>query len=136
MTTLDDDYAPTAPTKRPAASRNDSETVRTQRCLTWLKAEPKTYAYKVHTGPMGEGGHPDIDGCQCGRAFKIEMKRAGERPNARQMMRLKMWQEAGALVGWAEDVEHVKQILAHRQDYEWRNPLTAPGAPEAARGQA
>lgn len=130
----DDDFAPPSPRKRKPAIEDESETSRTKKVLTWLKAQPNTYARKVHTGPMGEGGHPDIDGCQAGRAFKIEMKRAGEVPDPRQMTRLKMWQAAGALVGWAENVEHARQIMAHRGDFEWRNPLTAPGAPATGEG--
>lgn len=125
---LDEEFAP-SPRRRKPAVENESETSRTDKVLTWFKAQPDTYARKVHTGPMGEGGHPDIDGCQAGRAFKIEMKREGEVPDLRQMARLKLWQAAGALVGWAENVDHVKQIMAHRADVEWRNPLTAPGAP-------
>ena len=126
---LDEEFAPPPPSRTKPAARDESETARTARVLSWLKSQPRTYARKVHTGPMGEGGHPDIDGCQEGRAFKIEMKKPGEVPNARQMARLKVWQASGALVGWAEDVEHAKEILAHRTDYEWRNPLTGPGDP-------
>jgi hypothetical protein len=125
---IDDDFAPPPPRRKPD-QRHESETSRTDKVLTYLKDLPVTHARKVHTGPMGEGGHPDIDGCRSGRAFKIEMKKPGERPTARQMARLIIWQKAGALVGWAESVEHAKQIMAYWDDYEWRNPLTAPGAP-------
>ncbi|HYF71379.1 MAG TPA: hypothetical protein VD864_01085 [Nocardioides sp.] len=129
MTALDAEFDPraAAPRKRPAP-RHESETSRTQKVLTWLNAQPETFARKVHTGPMGEGGHPDIDGCQRGRAFKIEMKKPGERPTLRQMARLRRWQQAGALVGWAESIEHAAQILAHVDDLTWRNPLSGPGA--------
>lgn len=130
---LDDDFAP-PPRKRRPDRHDESETSRTGKVLTWLKTQPRTHARKVHTGPMGEGGHPDIDGCQDGRAFKIEMKKEGEVPTPRQMARLHIWQAAGALVGWAENVEHAKQILAHRADFEWRNPLNAPGAPATGEG--
>lgn len=129
---VDDDFAPTPPRRKPDR-KNEAETSRTGKVLTYLKSLPRTHARKVHTGPMGEGGHPDIDGCREGRAFKIEMKRHGEVPNARQMARLRVWQASGALVGWAEDVEHARQIMAYWDDYEWRNPLTAPGAPPRVR---
>lgn len=129
----DDEFVP-QPVKKKPVHREESEKSRTDKVLTWMKTLPNTYARKVHTGPMGEGGHPDIDGCQEGRAFKIEMKKPGEVPDPRQMARLMIWQASGALVGWAEDVEHAKQIMAHRADFEWRNPLTAPGAPADEKG--
>lgn len=128
---LEDGFGPEsdAPRRR-QREHGKSEVERTAEVLSWLKDQPDTFARKVHTGPMGEGGHPDIDGCQAGRAFKIEMKQPGKVPDKRQMMRLKVWRAAGALVGWAENVEHARQIMAYRGDYEWRNPLTAPGAPD------
>lgn len=114
---------------RPSAARprRELESERTHRVLNWLKMQPETYARKVHTGPMGEGGHPDIDGCQRGRAFKIEMKQPGHRPTPRQMAKLRSWRESGALVGWATDVDEVQAIMSHVDDLNWRNPLTGPG---------
>jgi hypothetical protein len=125
----DDDFVPPPPRKRKPDHRDESETSRTAKVLSYLKSLPKTHARKVHTGPMGESGHPDIDGCRAGRAFKIEMKKSGEKPTPLQMARLITWQAAGALVGWAESVEHAEQIMAYWDNYEWRNQLTGPGAP-------
>lgn len=135
----DEEYEPAAPTptlrsQQVAKRDRRSETPRTNEVLDYLKSLPNTYAYKVHGSHHGEGGHPDIDCCSAGRAVKIEMKRPGYRPDARQMQRLIDWQKAGALVGWAETVEHARQILAHRDDeVRWLNPLTGPGDP-AVRG--
>lgn len=124
----DDDFAPPPPRRKPE-QRHESEASRTAKILTYLKSRPNNHSRKVHTGPMGEGGHPDIDGCEAGRALKIEVKKPGEKPDDRQMARLMVWQASGALVGWVETVEHTKQIMAHVGDYQWRNQLTGPGAP-------
>lgn len=130
----DDDFAPVAPVKaKPRTKAVESETSTTLTCISWLKAQPRTFARKVHTGPMGEGGHPDIDACQAGRAIKIEMKVPGKKPDSRQMARLRIWQDSGALVGWATSLPEVKAIMAHCADPAWINPLTGPGAPEADR---
>lgn len=131
---LDDRFDPQknpGPRNRPPRARAPvkTETVITGEALSWLNAQPDTYAWKLHTGPMGEGGHPDIDGCTRGRSIKIEMKRPGEKPTRRQMARLLRWRAAGALVGWATSVEEVRAIFAHADDPEYVNPLTGPGAP-------
>jgi hypothetical protein len=124
---LDERFDPDrAPRRQPSV---EPEAKITERALTWLNAQPRCYAWKLHTGPMGEGGHPDIDGCIAGRSIKIEMKRPGEKPTRRQMGRLLRWRQAGALVGWATSVEEVRAIVAHAADLDWENPLTGPGAP-------
>lgn len=130
---VDDDYAPPpsrSPRRRTPPPPVRGETERTQDVIEWLKAQPRCYAMKKHTGPQGEGGHPDIFACRAGRMVLVEMKRPGERPDARQMQRLRTWQEAGALVCWAFDVEHVRAVF-ERADAEpgWINPLTGPGVP-------
>lgn len=127
---VDDGYTP--PQKKIKVARRlvpvRSETEITKECLGWLNTQPFTYAWKLHTSAFGEGGHPDIDGCANGRSIKIEMKKPGEKPDSRQMGRLKAWRAAGALVGWASSLDEVQAIFAHRHDPNWHNPLTAPGA--------
>lgn len=123
---LDERFEPGKPPRRQPSIKPESEI--TAEALTWLNAQPATFAWKLHTGPMGEGGHPDIDGCSAGRCIKIEMKRPGEKPTRRQMARLLQWRATGALVGWATSVEEVRALLAMR-DTDYVNPLTGPGAP-------
>jgi len=130
----DEEYEPAAgPTLRAqmvAERDRRSETVRTREVLDMLNGLPQTYAYKTHGGHRAEGGHPDIMACSRGRMVTIEMKRPGFRPDARQMQRLRAWQAAGAAVGWAETVEHAREIMAHLDDpVPWINPLTEPGDP-------
>jgi hypothetical protein len=125
---------PSLRTRMVAERDRRGETPRTGEVLSYLNSLPQTYAYKVHGAHRGEGGHPDIDCCSWGRSVKIEMKRPGKRPDGRQFERLIGWQKAGALVGWAETVEHAQEILAHLNDpAPWVNPLTEPGDP-AVRG--
>lgn len=128
----DEDYTPPPPKRAhrtpPPPSRGETE--RTKDVLAWLKAQPRTYALKKHTNAQGEGGHPDIFACRNGRMVLVEMKVPGDRPNTRQMQRLRTWQEAGAAVCWADDIEHVRQLFARMDtDPNWINPLTRPGAP-------
>lgn len=127
---LDEEYELAQPQRRRAVPP-ESETSITEKALTWLNAQEDTFARKRHTGPMGTGGHPDIEGCSAGRSFQVEMKRPGEKPTPRQFAQMRVWQNAGALVGWACSVEHVRQIMARRDDSTWKNPLTAPGAGES-----
>lgn len=123
---LDERYDPDRkPRRQPSV---EPESAITERALNWLNTLDGCYAWKLHTGPMGEGGHPDIDGCINGRSIKIEMKRPGEKPTRRQMGRLLQWRAAGALVGWATSVEEVRAII-EQSDPDYRNPLTGPGAP-------
>ncbi|NUT90843.1 MAG: hypothetical protein HOY78_02320 [Saccharothrix sp.] len=129
---VDDDWNPPPPvrTRRPGPPEPvRSETARTEAVLKYLKALPETYAFKKHTGAHGEPGHPDIFACHRGRMVLVEMKVPGRKPTALQMQRLRIWQEAGAAVCWANEVEHVRELLERTEDPDYRNPLTRPGAP-------
>lgn len=99
----------------------------TERVLTWLNSRPETFARKRFSSVRGQTGHPDIEGCSRGRSIQIEMKRPGERPTRLQFARMRVWQEAGALVGWACSVADVEQLFARLDQPGWRNPLTSPG---------
>jgi Holliday junction resolvase len=129
----DDDYERPAPTLRAqkvAERDRRSETPRTREVIAMLNSLPCTYAFKTSGDHRAEGGHPDVMACCRGRMVAIEMKRPGKRPDGRQFQRLIDWQKAGALVGWAETVEHAREILAHLNDsVPWINPLTEPGDP-------
>lgn len=134
FTVVDDDEcvppAVTARRHREPPPRVRGETERTKDVLAWLKAQPCTYALKKHTNAQGEGGHPDIFACRAGRMVLVEMKRPGEKPDTRQMERLRTWQSAGALVCWAYDVDHVRALFERADaDPNWINPLTGPGVP-------
>lgn len=117
-----------APTSRPV-TRVPRESEITTEALRWLNRQFRTFAWKIHTTAMGQTGHPDIDACVDGRSVKIEMKRPGRRPEPHQLGRLRRWQAAGALVGWASTLEHVQQLHARAGQRDWVNSLESPGAP-------
>lgn len=121
----DEDYAPPRPVRRRPSVRSESDL--TREAIDWLNSRPGTYAWKLHTTGVGEGGHPDIDGCSNGRSIKIEMKRPGERPTSRQVARMTRWAEAGALTGWAQNLDHVRSLFARRDQMGWRADLAHPG---------
>ena len=132
MIPVDDEYTqPGAAVlrSRPVRAPERSEAGITAEVIAWIKSLPCSYAWKLHSGAMGESGHPDIDGCIAGRAVKIEMKRPGRRPTPLQMQRLIKWRATGAIAGWATSLKEA-QALVEKSLAEpgWRNPLTAPGA--------
>ena len=83
MTPVDDEYTQPGAAilrARPARAPERSEADITADVIAWIKSLPHAYAWKLHSGAMGESGHPDVDGCIAGRAVKIEMKRPGRKP--------------------------------------------------------
>lgn len=56
-------------------------------------------AIKLHTGPYGRKGEPDILGCFNGRMFAIEGKLAYNKPTTLQVQRIGEWRAAGACAG-------------------------------------
>jgi len=83
----------------------------TTRIIKYLNSLPGCKAEKRHGSQYSEAGAPDINACYRGRSVQIEVKRPGEKPTRIQLKRLREWQEAGAVVGWATDLEGVKKII-------------------------
>ncbi len=81
-----------------------------QRCLKWLKSLPKTKAYARRGGP-GRRGEPDISGCSYGIRIEIELKVPGKTPTDLQNFKIKEWQNAGAIAGWANSFEDFKNLI-------------------------
>jgi len=79
--------------------------------LTWLRAQPKTKAYKLH-GSIYLGKAPDIIGCTHGRSFVIECKAPGLEPDLGQAAELRHWAATGALALCAHNVEEVRAAFA------------------------
>lgn len=74
-------------------------------------------AIKVHANEFTEEGTPDLDICIGGWAVKIETKQPGGRLEPIQMLRLKQWQNAGALTGVCESVEDAMALTEGLFDY-------------------
>ena len=72
------------------------ETTLTQRILMQLNSMPFAKAIKLHGGPYGRVGEPDIIGAYNGRAFVIEVKVGKNKPTRLQGHRLSEWRTAGA----------------------------------------
>jgi hypothetical protein len=94
------------------------------------------YARKVHGGAMSQTGEPDLDVCVRGRAIKLEAKAIGGRPTGPQMVSMRRWSRAGALVGWFRTNAHVVAILDHLDDPGFVPDLSMPGCscPRHAQG--
>lgn len=105
-----------------------AESAIVEEMLGWLNVQDGVLARKVHQTAVTGAGEPDLDICWRGRSVKIEVKRPGQQPERIQLRRLMMWQDAGALVGWATSMDDLRAIVAHVEDPAYRPDLTTPGA--------
>lgn len=95
-----------------------------------IESFPTSHVRKVHGGKWGSGGEPDLDACVNGRSVKLEIKAPGNEPTTLQMKKLRVWEAAGALAGWADSVQQARELLTHLEDYEWKNPQLAKSPSE------
>jgi hypothetical protein len=95
---------------------------------------PRAYAHKVHGGPYGNAGEPDLDACVDGRTVKLEAKQPGKKPTGAQLGRLRRWAGCGALVGWFTNNDHIRQLLDHLDDPVFVPDLAHPGCVCARHG--
>lgn len=100
-----------------------SEKSISQAIVRYLNDLPTGHARKVHGGPYGTIGEPDVDACISGRCVKIEVKRPETRANVtpHQQRALDAWDAAGAVsfvaVSLVEVVERlVVEGLVERSD--------------------
>lgn len=133
---LDDaPYSPRATTPaRAGRPRLRAEADIVADALKLLRRLPHSYARKVHGGPMGNVGEPDLDGCTRGRATKFEAKQPGKRPTPPQIGALRRWAAAGALVGWFTSNVHIEQLLDHLDEPDFVPDLEHPGCSCAKHG--
>lgn len=107
--------------KPPRATPYPNETAFQLAAVKRIRGEHGGHARKVH-GNAATIGEPDIDACLRGRAVKLELKQPGEKPTKLQYVKLRAWQAAGALAGWATTMVEVDELLSHVDDVGWRNP--------------
>lgn len=88
-----------------------SEAALTRRVLKYLNGLPACKAIKIHGSEYMEVGTPDIIGCIKGRFFAIELKEPGKKPDPIQKLRLRQWLDAWAIMGVAETIDEVKELL-------------------------
>lgn len=79
--------------------------------LKFLKSVDGCFAMKVHGGPYGQGGMPDITGCYLGYRFDIEVKRPGREATARQAAMMRKIAAAGGTVFVAHSLAEVQERL-------------------------
>lgn len=80
--------------------------------LEYLNSLPHCMAENV-SGNIRQRGRADINGCYNGRCFKIELKdkNTGYKPTKQQLLYLKKWEMAGAIVGVCYSLQEVKEVL-------------------------
>lgn len=128
-------FSPRAATPRRAGKprrKPESEVVSEAKAM--LNTRQGAYFRKVHGGAMGNVGEPDLDGCEHGRAVKLEAKAGSEKPTGPQMGAMRRWAKVGALVGWFRNNEHVNQIMDHVSDPDFVPDLDHPGCSCAKHG--
>lgn len=95
------------------AASEPRETSITQTIIRKLNALDQAHAHKVHGGPYGASGEPDIDACIHGRTVKIEVKRPSQRATLTplQAKALDRWKAAGAIAFVACSWDEVASTL-------------------------
>lgn len=83
-----------------------------QRIIRKLNSSPDLWAIKIHGGPGGARGVPDIIGSHRGRMFALEVKRPEVgRLSESQKYQLQKLADSGALCAVVESVEDVVEVL-------------------------
>lgn len=121
-----------AAAKKASRPRRKPEAEIVKEGIDYIRAQPQSYARKVHGSQFGNAGEPDVDASVRGRAVKLECKAPdGGKPTAVQMAALRRWQAAGAIAGWFTNTGHVQELLDHVDDpySEYMPNLERPGCP-------
>ena len=99
-----------------------NETALSKACQARIRGCYGGEVLKVHGSPMQPKGTPDLLACVRGRFVACELKQPGEEPSDLQYKRLRSWQAAGAVAGWATTEVELDELLSHVDDPTWRNP--------------
>lgn len=88
-----------------------SETALVKKIRDWL-VQNRCLAFKHHGSVWSYKGHADIYGCfPDGKAFFLEVKAPGKKPEPHQAAFLKMASSYGAVTGWCDSVDGAKRLL-------------------------
>lgn len=84
------------------------------RALQYLNSIPGCRAENVSGNAM-QSGRPDINGCYCGRMFKLELKVPDHKNVAtkKQELELQKWEAVGAAVGVIYSMESLKEFMGY-----------------------
>lgn len=119
-----------SPTVRPPSKRRKARPVTEDTVKQGVLALVKLhggYAIVKHQTGLSVAGTPDVLACIGGRFVAIEIKRVGNIPTPTQLGQLRLWQKAGALACWVDEVRQLNDVLEHLDDYAWRNDFEHPG---------
>ena len=73
----------------------------------------KIKAMKIHGSMYQESGTPDVHVTYKGRSYWIEAKVGKNKPTMIQLLRIKEWQEAGAVAGVVYSIEEFVELLTN-----------------------
>lgn len=81
--------------------------------LRYLNSLPECVAENV-SGNANQSGRPDINGCFCGRMFKLELKTPDNKYQAskKQQLNLRRWKRAGCVTGVVYSMETVQELFS------------------------
>lgn len=107
------------------------ETSFQSRALQYLNSIPGCRAENVSGNAM-QSGRPDINGCYCGRMFKLELKVPDHKNTTtkKQDLELRKWAAVGAAVGVIYSMESLKKFMeylynnkysSHKERFEEEN---------------
>ena len=82
-----------------------------QPVLKWLNSLPGCKAINIHGSVYMERGTPDILGCYQGRMFLFECKADQGTLRPDQILRMKQWHIAGAMVLEIRSLEQAKEAI-------------------------
>lgn len=100
--------------------------------IEYLNSLPDCIAENV-SGNAAQSGRADINACYKGCCLKIELKdpETGYKPSAQQLLYLKKWEKAGAIVGVCYSVENVKELLRSIDYMKFKEGMTTKEKVEA-----
>lgn len=87
------------------------ETQIVQKIRDWLVTEG-CLAFKMHGSVYSYRGHADVYGVlPCGRAFFLEVKVPGKKPEPHQTAFLSLASKYNAVTGWCDSLEGAKKVI-------------------------
>ena len=111
--------------KPPRVKPFTNETALSTACQKRIREEYGGEVLKVFGSAMQKKGTPDLLACIRGRFVAVELKQPGNKPTSLQYSRMRKWEAAGGLAGWATTEVEMDALLEHVDDYGWKNPQLA-----------
>jgi hypothetical protein len=92
------------------SAAKQSEASITKQIMGWLKAQPWTYASKIHGGSFGRGGRPDVQGNVGPIVFYMEIKTEIGKLAPRQMVEIEKIRKSGAIVAVVRSLAEAQAV--------------------------